>query len=99
MGAIDANCQIFFPRKSANVVDREVTASAHFISGVVGALITAIGIPIASRRKLAMIGFLGIKFTGGVAAALVGSPPAGNPYKIHIFWQAAVAAAIGRSIK
>jgi hypothetical protein len=80
---------------------------AYFAAGLVGALITAFGIPIATRRVLAWPSYAAIALTGGVVAAAwfvaAGAVPAFRAddhwYALFVSWQAAVAIAVERSLK
>lgn len=82
------------------------SVSAYFVAGAVGALITALGIPVATRRLLARRSYLAIALSGGLVAViwfvLAGAITALRAdqhwYALFVPWQAAIAMAIGRSI-
>jgi hypothetical protein len=75
-------------------------------SGTIGALITAFGIQMATRRNLARSSYVAITLTGAIVAAawfvLAGTIAALSAdqhwYALFAPWQAAVAAVVGRSI-
>jgi hypothetical protein len=79
----------------------------YFVAGAIGALITAFGIPVATRRMIARPSYLAITLTGALVAAawfvLSGAIAAlqadTNWYALFAPWQAAVGMAIGRSIE
>jgi hypothetical protein len=83
------------------------SVGAYFVAGAIGALITAFGIPVATRRTLARPSYLAITLTGALVAAawfvLAGAIAAlqadTNWYALFAPWQAAVGIAIGRSIE
>lgn len=82
------------------------SVSAYFVAGAVGALITALGIPVATRCLLARRTYLTIALTGALVAAfwfvLASAIPALRAdqywYALFVPWQAAIAMTIGRSI-
>jgi hypothetical protein len=79
---------------------------AYFVAGAVGALITAFGIPVATRSLLARRAYLAIALTGAFVAAgwfvLAGAIAALRAdqywYALFVPWQAAIAMAMRRSI-
>jgi len=80
--------------------------SAYFAAGAVGALITALGVPVATGCLLARRTYLVIALTGAVVAAVwfvLASTIAALRadqywYALFVPWQAAIAMVIGRSI-
>jgi hypothetical protein len=82
--------------------------SCYFAAGAVGALLTGLGIPVATRRLLPPRTYLAIAITGALIAAAwfvlcpnaISTPRADYYYWYALFapWQAAVAMLIGRSI-
>lgn len=82
------------------------SVSAYFVAGAVGALITALGIPIATRCFPAPRTYLAITLTGAlvatvwfvIAGAIAALRADQNWYALFVPWQAAIALAIGRSI-
>jgi hypothetical protein len=80
---------------------------AYFAAGLVGALITAFGIPITTRRVVGWPSYAAIALTGGVVAAawfvVAGALPAFRAddhwYALFVSWQAAVAIAVERSLR
>jgi hypothetical protein len=83
------------------------SVSAYFVAGAVGALITALGVPVATRCLLARRTYLVIALTGAVVAVVwfvfASAIPALRAdqywYALFVPWQAAIAMAIGRSIR
>jgi hypothetical protein len=79
---------------------------AYAAAGAIGALITAFGIPIATRRNPSRLFYVAITLTGTIVAAawfvLAGAVAMLSAdqhwYALFAPWQAAVAAAIGGSI-
>ena len=72
-------------------------------AGAIGATLTAIGAPVATRRPLSLIGLLAAVSVGAAVAAgwfgVVGTVfPDAPPGSLFVPWQAAVAAVIGRWI-
>jgi hypothetical protein len=109
-GSATEECFQIYPAS----VDQETPAgkywrslAAYFAAGLVGALITAFGIPITTRRPLAWPSYAAIALTGGVAAVawfvVAGAVPAlradDHWYGLFVSWQAAVAIAVERSLK
>jgi hypothetical protein len=82
------------------------SVSAYSVAGAVGALITALGIPVATRCLLARRTYLAIALTGALVAAVwfvvagaIAELRADQYwYALFVPWQAAIAMAIGRSI-
>jgi hypothetical protein len=82
---------------------------SFFVAGAIGALITALGISLATRRRLTRYSYLAIILTGALVAeawfvAMIGAhiccdsmPELLPPYTLFSLWQALVALAIGRS--
>jgi len=83
------------------------SVGAYFVAGAVGAMITALGIPVATRRLLARPSYFVITLTGALVAAawflLAGAIAALQAdqhwYALFAPWQTLVAIAIGRSIR
>jgi hypothetical protein len=79
------------------------SVGAYFVAGAVGALITALGIPVATRCLLTRRAYLAIALTGAVVAALwfvlacaIAALRADQYwYALFVPWQAAIAMAIG----
>ncbi|MBO0757966.1 MAG: hypothetical protein J2P54_19140, partial [Bradyrhizobiaceae bacterium] len=72
-----------------------------FVAGGIGALITTLGIPLATRRRLARRSYLAITLTGALVAGVWGILSDAHAYywyELFVPWQAFVAMAIGRSI-
>ena len=82
------------------------SVSAYFVAGSVGALITALGIPVATRRLPARRTYLAVALTGGLVAAVwfvlacaIAALRADQYwYALFVPWQMAIAMTIGRSI-
>jgi hypothetical protein len=75
-------------------------------AGSVGAMITALGVPPATRRSVPLFFFLAIPLAGGAIAAawfaISGAFDSSSDivwYALFISWQGAVAAVIGRAIR
>jgi hypothetical protein len=109
--ASDREC---FERVAANVGSETTrpnrywqSLGAYAAAGAIGALITAFGIPIATRRILARPSYVAITLAGAIVAAgwfmLAGTVAALSAdqhwYALFAPWQAAIAAVIGGSIK
>jgi hypothetical protein len=82
------------------------SVSAYFVAGAVGALITALGIPVATRRLPARRAYLVVALTGALiaavwfilACAIAGLRADEYWYALFVPWQMAIAMTIGRSI-
>jgi len=81
--------------------------SAYLVAGAIGALITAFGVPLATRHPLSRRSYAVITLTGALVAAawfvlagaiaFLGADQ--HWYALFAPWQAAVAAVIGRSLR
>ncbi|MEZ5926754.1 MAG: toll/interleukin-1 receptor domain-containing protein [Hyphomicrobiaceae bacterium] len=78
----------------------------HGLSGAIGALITVLGVPLATRRRFAVVGMVAATGAGIVVAVAffvaVSAIAALLPlefYTLFIPWQAAVAGVIGRYLR
>jgi hypothetical protein len=78
----------------------------HGLSGAIGALITVLGVPLATGRRFPVLG-MAVTTAAGIAvavaffvvvSAVAALQPAGF-YTLFVPWQAAVAAAIGRFLR
>lgn len=82
------------------------SVGGYFAAGAAGALITALGIPVATRRLLAHRAYLAIAITGALvatawfvlASAIAALRADQDWYALFVPWQAAVAMVIGRAI-
>jgi hypothetical protein len=82
------------------------SVGTYFVAGAIGAFITALGIPVATRRLLARSSYLAITLTGALVAtawfilagAIATLQADANWYALFAPWQAAVALAIRRSL-
>jgi hypothetical protein len=82
------------------------SVSAYFGAGAVGALVTALGVPVATRCLLARRTYLAITLTGALVAAVwfvlacaIAALRADQYwYALFVPWQATIAMTIGRSI-
>lgn len=80
--------------------------SAYLVAGAIGALITALGIPVATRRSLPRRTYLAVALIGALVAAVwfvLASTVAGLRadqywYALFVPWQMAIAMTIGHSI-
>jgi hypothetical protein len=66
-----------------------------FVAGGIGALITALGIPLATRRRVASYSYLAIMLTGALVAGVWATL---YRYELFVPWQVFVAMAMGHSI-
>lgn len=82
------------------------SVTAYFVAGAVGALITALGIPVATRRLPTRRTYLAVALTGALVAAvwfvlacaIAALREDQYWYALFVPWQMAIAMTIGRSI-
>jgi hypothetical protein len=89
-------------QSSANFI---TLLKAYSVAGAIGALVTALGVPLATRRSISLVS-IALIILAGAAIALAWAyfleGQKNNPYapfELFVPWQAIVAAMIGRSIK
>jgi hypothetical protein len=96
-------CLQFWHGRFEQTQNREQDLTVSFIAGAIGAFLTAVGAPLATRRTLPIFFLLAITLVGAVVATLFNLvqywTPNLNLTFLFVPWQAFVAGAIGRSIR
>jgi hypothetical protein len=104
---IDDKCKVWRAQEIAWRAKKKEAIWAWLTAGAIGAMGTAIGVPIATRRIFSFASFLSTTFAGAVIAglwyAITLQPDPWNSEAmatcLFVAWQAVVAAVIGQSIR
>jgi TIR domain len=96
-------CLQFWRGRFQQTQNREQDLAVSFIAGAIGAFLTAIGAPLATRRTFPIFFLLATTLVGAVVATMFNAveywAPNLNFTFLFVPWQALVAGAIGRSIR